>query len=88
LEDYRRVIDLKTAELFRISCLLGSQLAGYPAAYVEAVSRFGRHLGLAYQIYDDLADYFGEEQRIGKTHGDRSGERQTNAAIAHFGRTP
>ncbi len=69
LEDYRRVIDLKTAELFRISCSLGSRLAGYPEAYVEAASRFGRHLGIAYQIYDDLADYFGEEQRIGKTLG-------------------
>ena len=30
---------------------------------------FGRHLGIAYQIYDDLADFFGEEKRIGKTLG-------------------
>jgi octaprenyl-diphosphate synthase len=67
--DYFRVIDLKTAELFRISCFLGSKLGGYPAAFVEAASRFGRHLGIAYQIYDDLADFFGQEQRIGKTLG-------------------
>ncbi len=69
MADYRRVIDLKTAELFRVSCLLGARLAGHPAAYVDAVSHFGRHLGIAYQIYDDLADYFGEERRIGKTLG-------------------
>ncbi|HWA08962.1 MAG TPA: polyprenyl synthetase family protein [Opitutaceae bacterium] len=69
LEDYHRVIDLKTAELFRVSCQLGSQLGGYPAAFSEAAGRFGRHLGIAYQIYDDLADYFGEEKRIGKTLG-------------------
>lgn len=68
-EDYRRVIDLKTAELFRVSCFLGARLAGSDEAYVEAVTRFGRHLGIAYQIYDDLADFFGEEQRIGKTLG-------------------
>jgi octaprenyl-diphosphate synthase len=67
--DYRRIIDLKTAELFRVSCLLGSQLGGYPDAYVEVAARFGRHLGIAYQIYDDLADFFGDEKRIGKTLG-------------------
>ncbi len=68
-EDYFRVIDLKTAELFRISCFLGSRLAGFPAAFVEDASRFGRHLGIAYQIYDDLADFFGQEKSIGKTLG-------------------
>jgi octaprenyl-diphosphate synthase len=69
LADYRRVIDLKTAELFRLSCQLGGQLGGYAPAYAAAAGRFGRHLGIAYQIYDDLVDYFGEEQRIGKTLG-------------------
>ncbi len=67
--DYQRIIDLKTAELFRVSCLLGAKLAGFAPGYVDAVSRFGRHLGIAYQIYDDLADFFGEEKRIGKTLG-------------------
>jgi octaprenyl-diphosphate synthase len=67
--DYQRIIDLKTAELFRVSCFLGARLAGSEPGYVEAASRFGRHLGIAYQIYDDLADFFGEERRIGKTLG-------------------
>ena len=67
--DYQRIIDLKTAELFRVSCWLGARLAGFAPGYVEAVSRFGRHLGIAYQIYDDLADFYGEEKRIGKTLG-------------------
>lgn len=69
LADYRRIIDLKTAELFRVSCLLGAKLANSAPAYVEAVAQFGRHLGIAYQIYDDLADYFGDQSRIGKTLG-------------------
>lgn len=68
-EDYWRIIDLKTAELFRVSCFLGARLAGASAAQVADVARFGRHLGIAYQIYDDLADFFGDEQRIGKTLG-------------------
>jgi len=69
LADYQRIVDLKTAELFRVSCFLGARLAGFEAGYVEAASRFGRHLGIAYQIYDDLVDFFGDEARIGKTLG-------------------
>jgi octaprenyl-diphosphate synthase len=69
LADYYRVIDLKTAELFRVSCYLGARLAGYPDAFVRSANDFGRHLGIAYQIYDDLADFVGEETRIGKTLG-------------------
>lgn len=67
--DYQRIVDLKTAELFRVSCFLGARLAGSEPGYVDAASRFGRHLGIAYQIYDDLVDFFGDESRIGKTLG-------------------
>jgi octaprenyl-diphosphate synthase len=69
LEEYRRIIDLKTAELFRVSCYLGASLGGYDAAFARAADRFGRHLGIAYQIYDDLVDFLGEERQIGKTLG-------------------
>ncbi|MBM3842786.1 MAG: polyprenyl synthetase family protein [Verrucomicrobia bacterium] len=67
--DYTRIVDLKTAELFRVSCQLGAEVAGHPAGFVAAADRFGRHLGIGYQIYDDLVDFFGEETRIGKTLG-------------------
>ena len=67
--DYYRVIDLKTAELFRVSCRLGALLAGHEPVFVEAADDFGRHLGVAYQIYDDLVDFLGEEKKIGKTLG-------------------
>jgi octaprenyl-diphosphate synthase len=67
--DYYRVIDLKTAELFRVSCHLGSYLGGYEEDFVAGATVFGRQLGIAYQIFDDLADFFGEEQKIGKTLG-------------------
>ncbi|OAM88392.1 polyprenyl synthetase family protein [Termitidicoccus mucosus] len=67
--DYRRIIDLKTAELFRLSCFLGARLAGGAPEFVAAAAEFGRRLGVAYQIYDDLADFFGDEHRIGKTLG-------------------
>ena len=67
--DYQRVIDLKTAELFRVSCHLGSHLAGFEPEFVAAATTYGRQLGIAYQIFDDLADFFGQESKIGKTLG-------------------
>lgn len=88
-EDYFRVIDLKTAELFRISCYLGGKLGGFSPQFVEAASHFGRHLGIAYQIYDDLADFFGEEKRIGKTLGtDLQSGKVTLPLLALMDRLP
>lgn len=69
MEDYRRVIDLKTAELFRTSCYLGARLGGGTDEYCRAAESFGRSLGIAYQIYDDLVDVAGLETEIGKTLG-------------------
>lgn len=69
LEDYFHVIDLKTAELFKVSCFLGAHLADFSPEQVTAVSEFGRRLGVAYQIFDDMADILGDEDAIGKTLG-------------------
>ncbi len=69
LEDYWRVVDLKTAELFAVSAFLGAKLADYPEEFAEAAGAFGRHLGVAYQVYDDLVDFFGREEKAGKTLG-------------------
>lgn len=69
LEDYYRVIDLKTAELFHVSCLLGARLGGFSEDYVSAVGSFGRDLGIMYQLYDDLVDVLESEKYIGKTLG-------------------
>lgn len=66
---YNRVIELKTAELFYVSCHLGARLSGSGEAEAAAFGDFGRHLGTAYQIYDDLADFFGSEAKLGKTLG-------------------
>ena len=87
--DYQRIVDLKTAELFRVSCLLGAKLAGFAPDFVEAASRFGRHLGIAYQIYDDLVDFFGDESRIGKTLGtDLASGKLTLPLLALLERLP
>ena len=66
---YFRVIQLKTAELFEVSCNLGAKIAGYSNAFSEAARLFGRHVGIAYQIFDDLVDLYAAESMIGKTLG-------------------
>lgn len=66
---YFRVIQLKTAELFEVSCRLSAKIAGYGSDFSEAAGLFGRHVGMAYQIFDDLVDLFAAESMIGKTLG-------------------
>lgn len=66
---YLRVVELKTAELFRVACLLGARVAGAEPGLAEAAGEFGRHFGMAYQLYEDLADCFGEEASTGRKPG-------------------
>ncbi len=69
MEQYYRIIELKTAEFFRVSCMLGAFLGGFDESYCKAASEFGLRLGVAYQLYDDVADIFGDELSLGKTLG-------------------
>ena len=66
---YYRVIDLKTAELFAVSCYLGARIAGYSQEIAHSVELFGRKLGSAYQMLDDLSDLCADEATAGKTLG-------------------
>lgn len=69
LDDYFGIIEMKTGELFEISALIGATLSGGGAAKGKAFSEFGRRLGRAYQIFDDVIDFLGNETEIGKTLG-------------------
>lgn len=66
---YYQIIRGKTAELTAVSCRLGAHYAGVEAATVEALEDYGRDLGVAFQIADDVLDLWGEEQATGKTLG-------------------
>lgn len=68
-QEYLDIIDGKTAELCAVSCQLGAHFAGATPTVEEALVRYGRHLGLAFQIADDLLDLLGEERDTGKTLG-------------------
>ncbi|MBI1346049.1 polyprenyl synthetase family protein [bacterium] len=68
-EAYFRIIDGKTAELTALCGQLGAHYAGAELAVVEALERYGRYLGLAFQIADDVLDLLGNERKTGKTLG-------------------
>ena len=68
--DYLEVIRAKTAKLFEAAARVGSVLNGAPPAIEAAFSAYGRHLGTAYQLVDDLLDYQGDSTKIGKNIGD------------------
>jgi octaprenyl-diphosphate synthase len=70
VEDYLRVIRFKTAKLFEASARLGAILAEVPAEIEEACAAYGRSLGTAFQLVDDLLDYEGDSSRLGKNVGD------------------
>jgi octaprenyl-diphosphate synthase len=67
--EYFRVLEMKTAELFALSCDLGAWLNGATPAERSALRRFGLALGTAYQVYDDCLDLFGSEAIVGKSLG-------------------
>jgi octaprenyl-diphosphate synthase len=70
VEDYLRVIRFKTAKLFEASARLGAVLAGASRELEESCADFGRSLGTAFQLVDDLLDYEGNSDELGKNVGD------------------
>jgi octaprenyl-diphosphate synthase len=67
--EYLQIIEAKTAELTAVSCRLGALFAGATEPLVEELDGFGRDLGIAFQIADDLLDVLGDEQSTGKSLG-------------------
>jgi geranylgeranyl pyrophosphate synthase len=69
LKDYITVIDRKTASLFHAGGKVASDLAGASKNTIEAMSKLGTAMGLAFQMVDDLLDILGPEEKIGKPVG-------------------
>jgi octaprenyl-diphosphate synthase len=88
-DDYFDMIDGKTAELIACCCRLGSLFSGAEPEVVEALSHFGRLLGLAFQIADDLLDLEGEERMAGKSLGTDLDQLKLTLPLIHLlGRAP
>ena len=68
--DYMEVIRGKTAALFAAATRIGAVIADRPAADADALDSYGLHLGLAFQLVDDVLDYAAPQATLGKTIGD------------------
>jgi octaprenyl-diphosphate synthase len=68
-QEYLEIIEAKTAELTAVSARLGAEFAGASEHVAVEMDGFGRDLGIAFQIADDLLDVQGEEQSTGKSLG-------------------
>jgi octaprenyl-diphosphate synthase len=67
---YLQVVRFKTAKLFEAAAEAGAVLAGAAPAQREAAAAYGRHIGTAFQLVDDVLDYSGDVGVLGKNVGD------------------
>jgi octaprenyl-diphosphate synthase len=68
-EEYLEIVDKKTASLLACCVEAGGILAGATPEEAEALKRFGRYFGIAFQIVDDCLDFTGNQEEFGKTLG-------------------
>jgi len=67
---YMQVIENKTAKLFEAACRLAAIISGQPESIEDALALYGNRLGAAFQIADDVLDYTGDAETMGKNAGD------------------
>ncbi len=80
-DTYLKIIRGKTAALFSAATEVGGVIAGAPDAQVRALFDYGDALGIAFQIVDDLLDYGGATDAIGKNVGDDFRERKLTLPV-------
>lgn len=69
IEDYMMMIEKKTSLLLAYAMKIGGYIAGGTPAQLEALYQYGLHIGLAFQIQDDILDVYGNPETFGKTIG-------------------
>ena len=65
-KNYLDILDKKTASLFRTSCLIGGILCHVSHKDQDQLAEYGRNIGMSFQIIDDLLDYTGDTETLGK----------------------
>ncbi len=69
VEEYIRMIELKTAVLLAAALKIGAILGDASNADANHIYEFGRHLGIAFQLQDDILDVYGDPEKFGKLVG-------------------
>lgn len=81
---YLQIIEYKTASLLSASCRLGGIISNASNEKKEALSRFGRNLGMAFQVADDTLDYIADRRRLGKSLGKDLKEGKVTLPLLHL----
>lgn len=68
-ENYFSAIEGKTAALISAACKIGAMLTGKDPETTEALSQYGKYYGIAFQIRDDILDFIGSAEFLGKSPG-------------------
>ncbi|OYT59534.1 MAG: geranylgeranyl pyrophosphate synthase [Desulfurococcales archaeon ex4484_217_1] len=82
-EEYFQMIYKKTATLFEASTKIGALVGGGSAEDVELIGNYGRNLGIAFQIQDDILGVIGEEEKLGKPVGSDIREGKKTIIVIH-----
>ncbi len=83
-EEYFEIIDAKTAELTACCCKLGAMYAGVSEEAVAHLTSYGRSLGIAFQIADDVLDLAGQETLAGKSLGSDLEQQKLTLPVIHL----
>ena len=65
-EEHYEILRMKTASFIQCCCEVGARLSGADLAFRDALGAYGHHIGMAFQIADDLLDYTGDKKATGK----------------------
>ena len=85
LDDYLHMISQKTARLFALACELGYLTCSSDSHVLGALTKMGGHIGLAFQVRDDLLDFVGDKKTLGKdVGGDWRRKKKTYITIGYL----
>lgn len=82
-ERYFEVVYRKTAQLFEAGAQIAAILAGTPPDIENRLTRYGKHLGTAFQLIDDVLDYSADQATLGKNLGDDLAEGKPTLPLIH-----
>jgi octaprenyl-diphosphate synthase len=82
--DYFKVVECKTSVLIAASCRLGAIISRAPLSQEDALTSYGKKLGLAFQVTDDTLDYVADQKQLGKVLGKDMAEGKVTLPLIYL----